>query len=70
MLILRDGRGLEYEQIARVLGIAVGTAKSRAFRARQALRSALETLSPPADSPDSAHPRTRSDSGSKPDQSS
>lgn len=70
MLILRDGRGLEYEQIARVLGIAVGTAKSRTFRARQALRSALETLSPPADSPDSAHPRTRSDSDSKPDPTS
>lgn len=42
ILVLRDVRGLEYDQIAEVLGIAVGTVKSRLFRARVALREALE----------------------------
>lgn len=41
VLVLRDGRGMDYEQIGDVLGIAVGTVKSRLFRARAALREAL-----------------------------
>lgn len=42
LLVLRDVRGLEYEQIAEVLGVPLGTVKSRIFRARTALRDVLE----------------------------
>lgn len=42
ILLLRDAHGMEYEQIAEVLGIAVGTVKSRLFRARGALRTEVE----------------------------
>ncbi len=44
ILILCDCRGLPYEQIAEVLGVAVGTVKSRVFRARTALRDAVEGM--------------------------
>lgn len=44
VLILCDCRGLAYEQIAQVLGVAVGTVKSRVFRARTALRDISEQL--------------------------
>lgn len=42
ILVLRDGHDLEYEQIASMLGIAIGTVKSRLFRARVALRELME----------------------------
>jgi len=48
LLVLRDGRGLDYETIAEVLGLRIGTVKSRLFRARLALRKALQELDKPA----------------------
>jgi RNA polymerase sigma-70 factor (ECF subfamily) len=42
LLVLRDAQGLEYQQIAAVLSVPVGTVKSRLFRARAALRSEME----------------------------
>lgn len=44
ILLLRDTRDLDYDQIAEVLEVPVGTVKSRLFRARAALREALERL--------------------------
>lgn len=42
VLMLRDSQGLDYDQIASVMGVAVGTIKSRLFRARAALREQME----------------------------
>lgn len=42
VLVLRDMQDLEYHRIAEVLEVPVGTVKSRLFRARLALRSAVE----------------------------
>jgi RNA polymerase sigma-70 factor (ECF subfamily) len=46
ILLLREMEGLEYEDLARTLGCAVGTVKSRLCRARAALRAALEGIWP------------------------
>ncbi|MGI9013399.1 MAG: RNA polymerase sigma factor [Phycisphaerales bacterium] len=43
ILILRDMQDLDYQQIAEVLEKPVGTIKSRLFRAREALRLAIES---------------------------
>lgn len=45
ILVLRDVQGLDYDHIAAALDIAVGTVKSRLFRARLALRQALDAAS-------------------------
>lgn len=42
VLVLRDMQELEYQQIAEALKVPVGTVKSRLFRARLALRAAVE----------------------------
>jgi RNA polymerase sigma-70 factor, ECF subfamily len=50
IIVLRDVQGLDYDQIAAALQTAVGTVKSRLFRARQALRAQLEHSLPPSPS--------------------
>jgi RNA polymerase sigma-70 factor (ECF subfamily) len=43
LLVLRDMQDLDYEQIAAVIDAPIGTVKSRLFRARAALRQAMES---------------------------
>ncbi len=43
-VILRDVESLDYSEIAEVLGVAVGTVKSRLHRARMALRERLRPM--------------------------
>lgn len=52
ILILRDMHDLDYLQIAEVLDKPVGTIKSRLFRARLALRQAMEGKPPEAPTDD------------------
>ena len=51
VLVLRDMQEMEYQLISEVLGVPIGTVKSRLFRARLALRQAAESSlgGPPAD---------------------
>lgn len=42
MLVMRDVEGFDYQQIADVLALPLGTVKSRLFRARLALRDELK----------------------------
>lgn len=51
VLVLRDMQGLEYQQIAEVIDKPVGTVKSRLFRARSALRDAIEEMTSTDDTP-------------------
>ncbi|MBN2020950.1 MAG: sigma-70 family RNA polymerase sigma factor [Sedimentisphaerales bacterium] len=44
MIVLRDIEGMDYAQIADVLGVELGTVKSRLSRARTALRQILEAF--------------------------
>jgi len=44
VIVLRDIEGMDYAQIADVIGVELGTVKSRLSRARAALRQILEAL--------------------------
>jgi RNA polymerase sigma-70 factor (ECF subfamily) len=48
VILLRDLQGMDYQHIAEVLSVPVGTVKSRLFRARLALRQAMDGRSPRA----------------------
>jgi len=45
VLVMRDVEGFDYQQMADVLGLPLGTLKSRLFRARVALRDELKEYS-------------------------
>jgi len=47
VIVLRHIEGMEFHEIGRVLGIAVGAAKVRAFRAREMLRRLLPSEGAP-----------------------
>lgn len=51
-VVLRDVADLEYAEIAIVLGVPVGTVKSRIARGRLALAQALSQNAPPGNQPD------------------
>jgi len=51
ILVLRDLQDLDYQQLAEVLEVPVGTVKSRLFRARAALRETVEKLEPGSEAP-------------------
>lgn len=44
MLMLVDVQELNYKEVAQVLGIAIGTVKSRVARGRQMMRTALDAF--------------------------
>ena len=46
IILLKEIQGLELEEIAKMLGIPVGTAKSRSFRARIELAEKIRILDP------------------------
>lgn len=54
VLVLRDIRGMDHDQIAETLGLPLGTVKSRVFRARAALRDLVEQALPARPAPRSA----------------
>ncbi len=63
VLVLRDIQQMDYAQIAEVLELPVGTVKSRLFRARLALRQAMDRVCPMDDAPTSAPPAGQAQAG-------
>jgi RNA polymerase sigma-70 factor (ECF subfamily) len=46
VFVLHDIEGHEHEEIAKILGVAVGTSKSQLHKARMKLRRLLKTTAP------------------------
>jgi RNA polymerase sigma-70 factor (ECF subfamily) len=46
VVALRDGESMAYEEIAKVLDVALGTVRSRLARARFALKACMEGAVP------------------------
>jgi RNA polymerase sigma-70 factor (ECF subfamily) len=46
VLLLKEIHGLKIEEVAQLLGLPVGTVKSRSNRARLELAAVLQTLDP------------------------
>ena len=44
LIVLRDIEGLNYQQIAQVLGCSVSSVKLRLFRARRGLKERMESI--------------------------
>ena len=44
VLVLKDIEGMKYEEIAEILGVPIGTIRSRLHRARLELRELLEAM--------------------------
>lgn len=60
VLVLKEIEGMKYEDIAEVLGVPVGTIRSRLHRARVDLREILEAMDRPvADGTDTANRQRR-----------
>jgi RNA polymerase sigma-70 factor (ECF subfamily) len=68
VLLLKDIEGLKYEDIAELLGVPIGTVRSRLHRARLELRELLVPLEERGELP--ADPETNGDEGSESDESS
>ena len=64
-VVLCDIEGLSYEEIADVLGLKLGTVRSRIHRGRTMLRKALAHRAPVAGRSRYSGPRSRADGGSR-----